>query len=328
MQKEWSSFRITLLLYILVLILPVSFYLVYASFKTIQNDTSIVSQSSQIGGAIVSLSLDPNGQNIQQMLRHTDSNLQNISTWVNQNDRSDLYIGADSLSADFSQVSTCWSSYKKSLSAQDRDMIHKHALECQEKANTLAIVIEKMVYLKQKKMINLFYFALAVAMLLTLLIIYMVRVYIHQQMKKHTIHDHETRLFNKKYFMAELKTTCSRAARHDYPLSLLSISINDFEKGNNTFTEGVKRDTLKAFGTLIRSVMRDSDIACRYDENTFLILLPFTEEKSALSLKERIQHVLEKDDWMITKNISFDFETTEFDKKESEETFLLRTLKL
>jgi diguanylate cyclase (GGDEF)-like protein len=305
-----------------------SFYIVYTSFKTIQNDTTIVSQTSRLGGAIAFLALDPKSPTLKQTITHVDADIQHISVWVDQNERSDLYIGAESLASDFAKVDACWNSYKKNLSAQNRDIIKEQALVCREKADTLAIVIEKMVYLKQNKMINLFYFALAVAMLLTLLIIYMVRVYIHQQMKKHAIHDDETRLFNKKYFMAELKTTCSRAARHDYPLSILSISINDFEKGNHTFTKGVKRDTLKAFGTLIRSVMRDSDIACRYDENRFLILLPFTEEKSALSLKERIQHVLEKDDWMITKNISFDFETTEFDKKESEETFLLRALKL
>ncbi|HEY9189438.1 MAG TPA: diguanylate cyclase [Sulfurovum sp.] len=328
MQKEWSSFRITLLLYILVLILPVSFYLVYASFKTIQNDTSIVSQTSRFGGAITTLSVDPKSPTLKQTISHADADLQDISTWVKQNERSELYIGADSLASDFAQVAACWNSYKTGLSTQDSDRVREQALECREKADTLAIVIEKMVYLKQSKMINLFYFALAVAMLLTLLIIYMVRLYIHQQMRKHTIYDHETRLFNKKYFMAELKTTCSRSARHDYPLSLLTVSINEFEKGNNAFTKGVQRNTLKAFGTLIRSVMRDSDIACRYDENTFLILLPFTEAESALHLKERIQHVLEKDNWMVSNKISFDFGTTEFDKKESEEAFLQRSLEL
>ena len=80
MPKEWSSFRITLLLYILVLILPLSFYFVYSSFKTIQNDTKIVHQTGWVGGAIEYLALNPTSQNPQQMITHIDSALQDIST--------------------------------------------------------------------------------------------------------------------------------------------------------------------------------------------------------------------------------------------------------
>ncbi len=323
MQKEWSSFRITLLLYILVLILPLSFYLVYASFKTIQNDTTIVSQSSQIGGSIAYLSLDPENKNIQQVLTRTDNNLQHISAWVNQNDTSDLYIGAESLSADFSQVAKCWESYK--LSAHDGDMIQKHALECREKANTLAIVIEKMVYLKQNKMINLFYFALAVAMLLTLLIIYMVRLYIHQQMKKHAIYDHETKLFNKTYFCAELQTSCARAVRNNAPLSLLIISIDDFGKESKQYSQKLQAYILKIFGGLITSVIRESDVACRYDENHISILLPDTSEENAFILEKRVRETLEKHDFGVIPELNFKFATAHLNYKESAEAFRTRT---
>ena len=195
-----------------------------------------------------------------------------------------------------------------------------------KKQDSLAIIVEKMVYLKQKKMINLFYFSLTIAMMLILLVIYMVRIYIHKQMKKHAIHDHETKLFNKKYFMAELKITCSRSARHNYPLSILCVSIDNFEKENKTYNKRTKRNTLKVFGILMHALVRDGDIACRYDENHFFILLPFTEQENALILEERIRQALEKDNWMRTKKIVFKFKTTEFDKKESEEAFITRTL--
>ena len=145
-------------------------------------------------------------------------------------------------------------------------------------------------------------------------------------MKKHAIHDHESKLFNKKYFMAELKTTCSRSARHNYPLSILRVSINDFEKEKKIYSKRVKRNTLKVFGILVHSLLRDGDIACRYDDNHFLILLPFTEEENALILEERIEQALREDKWLTSKQITFDFNTTEFDKKESKEALILRTL--
>jgi len=301
-----------------------SFYLVYASFKTIQNDTTIVFQSSQTGGLMEYLALAPETPNVKQMVTHIESNLQNISAWVDQNDKSELYIGAESLSVDFSEVVACWEQYKKVFFSQDTAMIREHALECQEKSNALAIVIEKMVYLKQNKMINLFYFALAVAMLLTLLIIYMVRLYIHNQIKKHAIHDHETKLFNKKYFCAELKTSSARADRNKAPLSLLAISINDFKKESKKYDTKTREHILNMLGGLITSLTRTSDVACRYDENRFSILLPDTPEENALILEGRIREAFEKHDFGVSPELTFTFTTTHLEDKESADAFIAR----
>ncbi len=322
MSKEWSSFRITLVLYFVVLLLPLSFYFVYASFKTIQNDTKIVRQVSWTAGAMEHLAVKQTDQQVQ----HIDKALQIISLWVTKNSDSKLYIGEQTLSKDFLEVNACWNAYKKNLATHNTTLIQQHSLQCYEVTEKLALIVEKMVYLKQKKMINLFYASLTIAMLLILLIIYMVRIYIHTQMKKHAIHDHDTKLFNKKYFMAELKTTCSRSARHNYPLSILCVSIDNFEKENKTYNTRTKRNTLKVFGILMHALVRDGDIACRYDENHFFILLPFTEQENTLTVEERIRQALEKDNWMRSKKIVFKFKTTEFDKKESEEAFIIRTL--
>ena len=289
---------------------PFSFYFVYSSFKTIQSDTKIVHQTAWVGGALESIGLSTNDKDRQNKITQIDATLKDISQWVEQNSDSKLYIGLKSLSDDFTQVNTCWNEYKRVISAQ-QDVAPNDTLQCWENTSYLSIVVEKMVYLKQKKMINLFYASLTIAMLLILLVIYLVRIYIHKQMKKHSIHDHDSRLFNKKYFMAELKTTCSRSARHNYPLSILRVSIDDFDSYSNR----QKRNTLKVFGILMHALVRDGDIPCRYDNNHFLILLPFTEEHNALILEERIEEVLKNDKWMTSHQITFDFNTTEFDKK-------------
>ena len=142
-------------------------------------------------------------------------------------------------------------------------------------------------------------------MMLILLVIYLVRAYIHQQMKKHAIHDHETKLFNKKYFCAELKTSCARAERNDSPLSILSISIDDFGKGSKVYSKHTKDNILKMLGELITSLTRTSDVACRYDENHFSILLPDTPEENALILEGRIREAFEKHDFHATPNLNF-----------------------
>lgn len=328
MQKEWSSFRITLLLYILVLILPLSFYFVYSSFKTIQNDTKIVHHTGWAGGAIEYLALNPKNQNFQKTITDIDSNLQYISNWVIKNDKSNLYIGAESLSQDLTQVKTCWNEFKQILSRQNTVEIHELSLQCWEKANSFATIVEKMVYLKQNKMINIFYFSLSTAMILILLVIYMIRIYIHKQMKKHAIHDHETKLFNKNYFCAELKTSCARAVRNNSPLSMLSISIDDFGKESKRYDKKTKEHILNILGEMITSLTRTSDVACRYDENHFSILLPDTQEENALILEKRVREALKKHDFAVTPELHFKFATAHLNYKESPEVFITRTEQL
>ena len=299
MQKEWSSFRITLLLYLVVLILPFSFYFVYSSFKTMQEDTSIVRQSSWLAGTI--------DQNINK--NDVNTALQNISLWADRNSDTKLYIGAQSLKKDLSAVTSC-------LSAQSS--------QCYVLADTMALNIEKMVYLKQKKIINVFYISLALAMIFALLMIYLVRVYIHKQMKKHSMHDHETHLFNKKYFLSELHSTFDRSVRHENPLSLISVTLGEFT--DKTYDKKAKKNLMKELGELFTSVTRNSDIACRYNENHIVVLLPLTDKAHALILEERLKEALHNHDFKVTPELHFDLVTTEAGRDETEDAFIERTL--
>lgn len=310
MQKEWSSYRITLLLYFVVLLLPFSFYFIYTSFQTMQKDTTIVRQSSWIPGAMEHLQTNDQPQQVEAI----DRSFNSISLWTQQNNKSDLYIGRTTLVKDLKEVTDCWTALKEQGNVQ-----------CYEVSNNLAIVIEKMVYLKQKKIINIFYMSLAVGMILTLLTIYLVRTYIHIQMKKHAIHDHETHLFNKKYFLSELHSTFSRSIRHKNPLSLLFVSLNDFTE--KTYDKKTKINIMKQLGEIFTTVTRISDIPCRYDENHFAVLLPLTDKEHALILEDRLREALEEHDFKVSPEIDFSFATTQADPEESEETFIGRTQK-
>ncbi len=325
MQKEWASFKITLLLYLIVLILPFGFYYVYTSFQTMQSDTKAAYQIGWIGGAASNLALNPSDEENQQTVKRIDRSLQEISLWVTQNSDSELYIGANSLSKDFSQVQSSWDTYKQKFLEHDNAAMKKQIIEDGHLVDNFSIVVQKMVHLKQNKIINMFYITLTVIMILMLLSIYLMRAYIQHQIKKHAIYDHETKLFNKKYFLAELKTSCARSVRHKYPLSMLSFSIDDFEKGSVKYDEKTKNHILKMLGGLVTSLTRTSDIACRYDEGHFSLLLPDTKAENALILEGRVRKTLEEHDFTTTPEPKFKFSTVQFDYEETPEAFTART---
>ena len=166
MQKEWTSLRITLVLYMLVLLIPVSFYFVSNSIKTITEDTKVIRQSSWLAGAAAYISSHPDMPNIDDRIAKVGRALYEISMWVDKNQYSKFYIGDQTLSQDFKDVRNCWNSYDKLLISQTNEL-SLQADECYQVSEKLAIIIEKMTYLKQNRIINLFYIGLGIEFLKT-----------------------------------------------------------------------------------------------------------------------------------------------------------------
>ena len=138
------------------------------------------------------------------------------------------------------------------------------------------------------------------------------------------MHDHETHLFNKKYFLSELHSTFDRSARHENPLSLISVTLNGFT--DKTYDKKSKRTLMQELGELFTSVTRNSDIACRYDEDHIVVLLPLTDKAHALILENRLKEALENHDFKVSPKMDFDLVTTEAALDETEEAFIARTL--
>jgi len=327
MQKEWSSLRLTFILYAIVLVIPLAFYSVYTSFSTAQDDTKAIRQIGEIGGISESIAIAPFHQYDEKMVKNVDETLNEISVWVTQNNKSKFYKGKQTLSKDFSNVVSCWTAHKKKLVQSNKFiLIDRRAPKCSLFVKDLANIIEIIVYQKEKKLINMFYWNLAGAMFLSFLMIYLVRTYIQMQMKKHAIYDHETKLFNKKYFLAALRSVFSTARRHENPLSISFVSLNDF--ANDTYSKHTKEKLLIQIGKLFNSILRESDISSRYDENLFAILLPLTDKSQAFIMENRLKEILEKHDFKVAPKVNFSFATTQLEINETEEEFISRTKNL
>ena len=324
MRKEWSAYRITAILYAIVLLMPVGFYFVHQAFQALQQDTKVIRQSSWLAGGIGHHYLDPTTRQISE--KKIESALHDLSLWVKLNNSCEYYIGETTLQKDFQRVEQCWHDYRLSA-AKEGDGLPDQNLQCYDSAETLALVIEKMVYLKQHKAVNIFYGSLFLTMLLLISTIYFVRVYIHLQMKKHTIHDGETALFNKKYFLSVLQNACAESKRYHTPLSALWISVT-FE---STADNKAKKQFYREFGTIVLEAIRSSDVAARYSDPTsaaektlFCILLPMTSEAHGEVLADRLQEALGTKLSAYASSAGLAFSIGAYDQDESWERFIER----
>lgn len=97
-----------------------------------------------------------------------------------------------------------------------------------------------------------------------------------------------TRLYNHRTIQERLTQELQRADRYHTPLTCLMLDIDDFKKVNDRNGHLFGDNVLATTADLIRSAVRQTDLAGRYGGEEFLVLMPQTEGTVALTLAERI----------------------------------------
>ncbi len=102
-----------------------------------------------------------------------------------------------------------------------------------------------------------------------------------------------TNLLNHKYFQKKLIDEYRRAQRYHLPLSCVMIDIDYFKKVNDDYGHQAGDKILKSVAEAISGNTRNVDVASRYGGEEFALLLPHTEQDSAVISLERIRKLIE-----------------------------------
>lgn len=101
--------------------------------------------------------------------------------------------------------------------------------------------------------------------------------------------DSLTGLYNRHFLMLKLREEIKKAYRYKQPLSLIFTDIDLFKEVNDQFGHSVGDQALNEFGDLLKKSIRESDLACRFGGEEFVVILPQTSMSSAQSLAERLR---------------------------------------
>ena len=102
-------------------------------------------------------------------------------------------------------------------------------------------------------------------------------------------HDALTGLYNRRFMDEAIRRELARANREGYPISLLMLDIDHFKDFNDTHGHEAGDQVLVALGELLHSNIRESDTACRYGGEEFVVILPGADVQDALSRAETIR---------------------------------------
>jgi diguanylate cyclase (GGDEF)-like protein len=114
------------------------------------------------------------------------------------------------------------------------------------------------------------------------------------KLENQSIRDGLTRLFNRHFMTIALEREVHRALRSTSPLAVLMIDVDHFKAFNDTFGHEAGDTVLREVAECFRQSVRSEDVVCRYGGEEFIIILPETNEETAVERAELIRQAVGK----------------------------------
>ncbi|SFV70517.1 hypothetical protein MNB_SV-3-384 [hydrothermal vent metagenome] len=313
MKKEWRSYKILLTLYITILMLPLGAVFNYSYYDDMKQTAQKINHTTKLSEALLLLSSKTQTKGWDTQLKEIDKNFAQVGEWAKAHSNDADYVGGKTLYKQFELLSHCWEERYQNRVKENK--------ECLKILHSFIFALEKMYLIKQKRFEQMLFITGALILILLLLEVFFIRFYLLYQEEKHAIYDLETNLFNQKYFHAYLQKVISRTKREDTPLSMFFLSIANFHE----FDTNQQKYLVQKTAHLLSMVTRDSDTACRYDENHFAVLMPLADSQNAVHLENRMKKAVSQFDFQITPESKFEYKITQFDYNQTEEEFIAQS---
>ena len=120
-----------------------------------------------------------------------------------------------------------------------------------------------------------------------------------ERFRQLSIVDELTGLYNSRHFYDQLEMETNRTNRHQQPLSLILLDIDDFKQFNDRYGHLEGDLVLARLGKVLSSCVRREDLAFRYGGEEFTILLPGTNRDGSSVLAEKIRTAFQAEKFIV-----------------------------
>jgi diguanylate cyclase (GGDEF)-like protein len=110
-----------------------------------------------------------------------------------------------------------------------------------------------------------------------------------REVRENSLRDGLTNCFNRSHAIEVIDAELRRARRSQMRVSMILFDLEHFKEVHDRFGHLCGDAVLTAVGTLMREVLRGSDLKCRYGGEEFLVLLPETPLEGAKRVAETLR---------------------------------------
>jgi diguanylate cyclase (GGDEF)-like protein/PAS domain S-box-containing protein len=114
-------------------------------------------------------------------------------------------------------------------------------------------------------------------------------LYLQEALRRQSLRDPLTGLFNRRYLEESVERELHRLARRELPAGFAMLDLDHFKTFNDTFGHEGGDALLCAFGQFLKEHLRKEDIACRYGGEEFCILFCESSLEETLRRAEQLR---------------------------------------
>ena len=101
-----------------------------------------------------------------------------------------------------------------------------------------------------------------------------------------------TGLNNRRAFFDKAEPLFAYCKRNQQPISALMLDVDHFKKINDSYGHAAGDVALRNLAKLIKTNLRDSDLACRFGGEEFAVLLPNTNAEEAMGMANMLKQLM------------------------------------
>ncbi|MCX8194420.1 MAG: GGDEF domain-containing protein [Candidatus Pacearchaeota archaeon] len=127
--------------------------------------------------------------------------------------------------------------------------------------------------------------------------------------------DTKTQLYNYRHFSSVLKHEMAIADRYGRTISLLLLDLDDFKRINDKYGYLRGDEVLQMVAMIIKSNIRETDVAARFGGEEFVVLMPETSSQEAKNMAERIRKFIAEDKFLASLGVTASIGISSHNKK-------------
>jgi diguanylate cyclase (GGDEF)-like protein/PAS domain S-box-containing protein len=117
---------------------------------------------------------------------------------------------------------------------------------------------------------------------------------LRETLRSQAIRDPLTGLFNRRYMEETMERELNRVKRQGMPLGVIMMDLDYFKQYNDTYGHNAGDDLLSALGSLVKSQIREEDIACRYGGEEFLLIMSGASVEVTMERAEMLRQAIKE----------------------------------
>jgi len=114
-----------------------------------------------------------------------------------------------------------------------------------------------------------------------------------EELRKLSITDHLTGIYNRRYLNRRLSEEITRYNRYKHPFSFMMLDLDRFKEYNDTFGHIAGDNLIKALAHITEKSLRAIDIAARFGGDEFVAIFPQTPKIDAIQITHRLKEQID-----------------------------------